>query len=297
MSEFDVQDTPPEGAPEWMVTFADLMSLLLTFFVLLLSFSNMEIVKFRTMAGSVRNALGLKSEFDLSDVPMGNKLLPYEDPKEGEGDGADTQGLRDELEQMMRDEGLPEKASVRITSRGVALHIEGDILFDSGRTDLKATAEPILQRIAELVPRVGYRVDVQGHTDDVPIATAAFPSNWELSAARAARAVRYFVEKGVPAERFRAIGLAETRPIDSNDTTDGRAANRRVEFLFVNPPAPRRARGFLPALPAPSRTGGEATDAAASEFVGPPEPSTVTEPNMRRSAGSGTKLQTTVESR
>ncbi|MEX2299319.1 MAG: flagellar motor protein MotB [Bryobacterales bacterium] len=246
MSEFEVQDTPPEGAPEWMVTFADLMSLLLTFFILLLSFSNMEIVKFRTMAGSVRNALGLKSEFDLADIPMGNKLLPYEDPKEGEGNSGNTQGLREELEQMLQEAGMPEKASVRVTSRGVALYIEGDILFDSGSTAIRQEARPILDRLSELLPRVGYRVDVQGHTDAIPIATTAFPSNWELSASRAGRAVRYFVEKGVPSERFRAIGLAETRPVATNDTAEGRANNRRVEFLFVNPPPVQRAAGFIP---------------------------------------------------
>jgi chemotaxis protein MotB len=269
VSDFEVQDTPPEGAPEWMVTFADLMSLLLTFFVLLLSFSNMEIVKFRTMAGSVRNALGLKSEFDLSDVPMGNKLLPYEDPKEGEGDPGDAQGLRSELEEMLREAGLPEKASVRMTSRGVALHIEGDILFDSGRTHLKPEALPILDRLTELIPRVGYRVDVHGHTDNIPIATTAFPSNWELSAARAGRAVRYFVENGVPADRFRAIGLAETRPVEDNDTPDGRTANRRVEFLFVNPPATRPARSFLPNIGLPGPPASANGEAPRQETPGP----------------------------
>jgi chemotaxis protein MotB len=250
MSEFEVQDTPPEGAPDWIVTFADLMSLLLTFFVLLLSFSNMEIVKFRTMAGSVRNALGLKSEFDLADIPMGNKLLPYEDPKEGEGDSSNSQGLREELEAMLRDAGLPEKASVRMTSRGVALYIEGDILFDSGSAALRPEAWRILDSIGEMLPRVGYRVDVQGHSDAVPISTPAFPSNWELSASRAGRAVRYFVEKGVPADRFRAIGLAETRPVAPNDTAKGRANNRRVEFLFVNPAPVKPAAMYLKPRPA-----------------------------------------------
>lgn len=273
MSEFEVQDTPAEGAPDWIVTFADLMSLLLTFFVLLLSFSNMEIVKFRTMAGSVRNALGLKSEFDLSDVPMGSKLLPYEDPKEGEGNPA-SQGLREELEAMLREAGLPEKASVRTTSRGVALYIEGDILFDSGSAALRPEAWKILDQIAQMLPRVGYRVDVQGHSDAVPISTPAYPSNWELSAARAGRAVRYFVEKGVPSDRFRAIGLAETRPVESNDTAAGRAKNRRVEFLFVNPPPAQPVPMFLTQEeadnPAPEQPNAEEP---AAEPTGADEPS------------------------
>jgi chemotaxis protein MotB len=130
-------------------------------------------------------------------------------------------------------------------ARGGALYIEGDILFDSGSAALRPEAWRILDSIGEMLPRVGYRVDVQGHSDAVPISTPAFPSNWELSASRAGRAVRYFVEKGVPADRFRAIGLAETRPVAPNDTAKGRANNRRVEFLFVNPPPVKPAAMFL----------------------------------------------------
>jgi chemotaxis protein MotB len=226
-----------EGAPEWMVTFADLMSLLLTFFVLLLSFSNMEIIKFRTMAGSVRNALGLKSDFDLAEVPMGNKLLPFEDPKEGEGETGETGAnrLREDLQQMLRDQGLVGKASVEITPRGVSLQVYGDLLFDSGKADLSEAALPVLDRLGSYIQQINHFVDVQGHADPVPIATAIYPSNWELSAARAGRTVRYLVDRGIPAERLRAIGLADTVPVVSNETADGRAQNRRVEFLFITP--------------------------------------------------------------
>jgi len=243
------EDKPPAGAPDWMVTFADLMSLLLTFFVLLLSFSNLEITKFRTMAGSVRNALGMKSEFDLSDVPRGKSLLPYEDPREGDGvgDARQTDALRDELRRILRESDLPVRGTVQVMSQGVALQLEGDLLFDSGQAALNPPSFPILDDLAALIATVDYHVDVMGHTDSVPIATAVFPSNWELSGARAGRAVRYLVEKGAPPARLRAIGRADTYPVAPNDTAEGRALNRRVEFMFqtavaeedaANKPAP-----------------------------------------------------------
>jgi chemotaxis protein MotB len=217
-----------------MVTFADLMSLLLTFFVLLLSFSNMEIIKFRTMAGSVRNALGLKSEFDLADVPRGSSILPYHNPREGDGQGEirEADSLRDELRRIVRSSGVPVRGTIQVLPQSVALQLEGDLLFDSGSAELKAESFPILSELAELIRRVEYRVDVLGHTDSLPIATAVFPSNWELSGARAGRAVRYLAEQSVPAKRLRAIGHADTHPVAANDTEASRSLNRRVEFIF-----------------------------------------------------------------
>ncbi len=228
------ESPPPQGAPEWMVTFADLMSLLLTFFVLLLSFSNMEIIKFRTMAGSVRNALGLKSEFDLADVPRGSSILPYENPREGTGQGEvkETDSLRNELKRIVRSSGVPVRGTIQVLPESVALQLEGDLLFDSGRAELKRESFPILDELAELIRRLDHHVDVLGHTDSLPIATAVFPSNWELSGARAGRAVRYLVENGVPAGRLRAIGHADTVPVASNDREENRSLNRRVEFVF-----------------------------------------------------------------
>lgn len=238
---------PPEeaksgGAPDWMVTFADLMSLLLTFFVLLLSFSNMEIVKFRTMAGSVKNALGLKSEFEISDTPTGEKLLPFKSPKEGDGKAEPTDRITTEetvekmvaeLREVLEQSNLAENGTVKVTDKGVVLELNGDLLFDSGKADIKPAAYPVLDGLVDFIAGVPGIVDVEGHTDDVPISTVAYPSNWELSAARAGRAVRYMTEKGVPPMRLRAIGHADSVPISNERTTEGRSRNRRVEFLFA----------------------------------------------------------------
>ena len=224
------------GAPEWMVTFADLMSLLLTFFVLLLSFSNTEIIKFRVMAGSVRNALGMKSDFALSDIPTGEKLLPYEDPKQGEGKAAEREKTAEELREMLEKLGLGKHGEARVTKRGVVLQLSGDLLFESGAAQINKKALPILDGLAAHIVESGRLVDILGHTDNVPIATQVYPSNWELSAARAGQAVRYLAGQGVPPVRMRAIGQAHSIPIAGNDTAKGRAANRRVEFVLVDHP-------------------------------------------------------------
>ena len=121
----------------------------------------------------------------------------------------------------------------KITKHGVILQLKGDLLFESGQATIKPKALPVLEGLARYISKTSRDVDVLGHTDNRPIGTAVFPSNWELSAARAGRAVRYLAEKGVPAQRLRAIGHADSVPVASNTTQVGRAANRRVEFVFV----------------------------------------------------------------
>ena len=251
-------EEPKAGAPEWMVTFADLMSLLLCFFVLLLSFSNTEVVKFRVMAGSVRNALGLKSEFALSDIPMGKKLLPHKDPKDGEGEAAQVEKAIEELREVLKSSGLEQHGEAKVTKRGVLLQLSGDLLFESGGAEINKKALPILDQLAIHIVESGRSVDIVGHTDNVPIATHVYPSNWELSAARAGQAVRHLAEKGVPPVHMRAIGQAHSIPIADNDTAKGRSANRRVEFVFVEHPeqVDRRDLGELVGTPE-IQTGGQ----------------------------------------
>ena len=128
---------------------------------------------------------------------------------------------------------MEKNGSAKITKQGVMLQLKGDLLFESGQATIKPKALPILEGLARYISNTSRNVDVLGHTDNRPIATAVFPTNWELSAARAGRAVRYLAEKGVPAQRLRAIGHADTVPVTSNTTQVGRAANRRVEFVFV----------------------------------------------------------------
>lgn len=254
-------DDAPMGAPAWMVTFADLMSLLLTFFVLLLSFSNMEVVKFQAMVGSVRNAFGMKSPFELSDIPTGTDLLPHQNPLTGTGEDGDAppddpapEEVRQKLQEVLEEAGLQDKGVAVVTDTGVVLQLSGDVLFDSGQAVVKPAADALLEELAQYTLSVEYTLDIVGYTDNVPIATAVYPSNWELSAARAGQAVRYMTEKGVDPNRLRAIGRADTNPLQSNDSAEGRAQNRRVEFVYTRLSDSPAEENLLEA-PAPAASG------------------------------------------
>ena len=227
----DDDDAPP-GAPEWIVTFADLMSLLLTFFVLLLSFSSTQMAKFEAVAGSLKNALGMRSELDLSDQAERRELIERLENQRSEQDPATAPDLEQELSKLLTELGGHGRGIAALTGEGIVLNISGDLMFASGEATLSPDAIQVLDRISNYVLQSDRPLDVVGHTDNVPISTPLFPSNWELSAARAGSAVRYLVDRGVDAQRMRAIGRASTRPVDSNSSAEGRSLNRRVEFIF-----------------------------------------------------------------
>jgi chemotaxis protein MotB len=222
----------PGGAPDWMVTFADLMSLLLTFFVLMLSFSSTEVIKFREAMGSVQDALGMKSANDASAVPVGDTPIDQSVAEIG-GAGLSPSELEEQLKEVLKQFGLEAQGEAKQTVYGVVLQLEGDLMFHSGESQLTPETFALLNGLSNYINEIDRNIDIVGHTDNIPISTSVYPSNWELSAARAGQAVRYLVEHGVPPDRLRAIGRAETVPIDTNETAEGRARNRRVEFVFT----------------------------------------------------------------
>ena len=269
----DDHDEAPAGAPEWMVTFADLMSLLLTFFVLLLSFSTTEVIKFREAMGSIREALGLRSPDDPSKIPTGETPLTDEIAEIG-SPALPLSKVEKQLQGVLETFGLQDQGEIQRTAYGVILRLEGDLMFDSGKAELSPDTFELLEGLAQYIGGIAGRIDVVGHTDDVPISTPVYPSNWELSAARAGQVVRFLVEHGVEAERLRAIGRADTVPIADNSTPEGRARNRRVEFLFV-PGGPDRAPQVsieelsAAAPPADSQTGSATPEPPSAEPEAP----------------------------
>jgi len=232
------------GTPAWVVTFADLMSLLMCFFVLLLSFSEMDAQKFKEMAGEMANAFGVQREVEASDTPMGASPI-FTNPKSGTGSDAQTPRPIDEasVDQLtaataaaLREALGPEIDSGGLQleegARQITLRVEEDASFPSGSADVTPAFEDLLMRMAQVLARVPGNLTIEGHTDDVPIQTVRFQSNWDLSAARAASVANALLRHApIAPRRISVQGHAETDPREPNDGPEQRARNRRVEII------------------------------------------------------------------
>ncbi len=211
-----------KGAPAWMVTYGDLMSLLLTFFVLIASFSSIELAKFKQAIGSFLGALGVL-ESDRGRITYSETLVSYQT------------SLNHSLEWLswyIHLEGLEDMVSVYKSKEGIRIRIGNPLLFDIGRAEVKPGAKKLLREIAFMLADLPCEVVVEGHTDDLPIHTDKFPSNWELSAIRAVNVVKVLMEYGISPDRLAAVGYGEYRPLKANDSEEHRAMNRRAEILI-----------------------------------------------------------------
>ena len=234
---------PPQepGVAGWVVTYGDMMSLLLTFFILLLSFSSIQESKFKMAMESLQSALGMFN--NTQDVIDFEKVVV---PRE-EG-GATEEMLYEfrQLEQYLLEEGLDGQVEVSLTNEGIQIKIEDEFLFSSGRAELQNSAGAVLDKISGFLDGKPNAIEVSGHTDSLPIHTARFPSNWELSAARAIAVARRMQDTGIHPSRMRASGFGEYRPIADNGTPDGRAKNRRVEIFMTFDERANNGTGDVP---------------------------------------------------
>jgi chemotaxis protein MotB len=228
-----------------MATMADMFSLLLTFFVLLLSFANMDVVKFRMMLGSVQDAFGVQTEHPgdiparaTSPVEFSNReSTPYlqiiDLPSRKENESPDK-AMVTEIEDAISRLDLGRLVEVLGTERGVVVQVKDQLLFDAGSSTLRANALVFLDEIARLTQIFPHDLAVDGHTDASAVGSGSFASNWELGAARSISALRYLVEAGgLDPTTLSAASYGDTRPLVPNDTAEGRAKNRRVEFVFL----------------------------------------------------------------
>jgi len=223
-------ECPPPGAPGWMNTFADMTTLLLTFFILLLSFATIEQVKFNMAMSSLKGALGVLTSTMGTQIPLSRM------PMVSIGTGRTEQSMEQQFQQLQEMISKLESADdLKSNQTRDFLHftISENFLFDSGQAVVKASADSILTAIARILLTVPFDIRVEGHTDNIPIHSARFPSNWELSYARALAVSQKFTESGIPESRFQVIGYGEHRPLVDNSTGQGRSMNRRVE-VFVS---------------------------------------------------------------
>ncbi len=229
------------GLPAWMATFSDMMTLLLTFFVLLLSMSSLDQQRIKEALGSLKGSLGVLHGGTKTEVNV-RELLPSLEMVE-----VSPRQLVDKDYERIRLELYRKKIENKIqadrTEMGILLHIDSSVLFGPGQGALGGEAQDVLKGVADILRETRWQVRVEGHTDNVPIHTKRFPSNWELSTARAVNTLRFFVEKeSMEAARFSAVGYGETQPIASNEDADGRARNRRVTVVLLEPPGVKKER-------------------------------------------------------
>ena len=221
-----------EGAPAWVVTFGDLMSLLLCFFVLLLSFSEMDRNKYRIVSGSMKNAFGIQRKKPVFESPKGQRMISKE------FDQAivliKIQDLIDPLIQDMEEEFEEFKGSIdiEVEEDEVTIRMMGEATFDTGKAKLRKEFVPLLLKIGEVLSKTKGEIIIAGHTDNVPLIGGQFKSNLGLSMARAGSVAEYLLKStSIDPKRLSTMGFGEYRPIESNDTDEGRQKNRRVEII------------------------------------------------------------------
>lgn len=211
----------------WMDTYADTITLLLTFFILLYSISAVDSEKLKELSEALKNSLtgkqSVKQLENLDDikVDIDKESNKYED-------------LAKKLNEIIDKNSLTEVIKIREEDRGIVLQVDESILFDPGKAEIKESSIDILNTISKIIEETDNDIVAEGHTDNVPINTAKYKSNWELSTARAMNIVKYFIEnKNINPVRLSVKGYGEYNPIAPNDTPENRSKNRRVDILVV----------------------------------------------------------------
>lgn len=212
-----------EGAPnDWLNTYADLMSLLLTFFVLLFSMSSVNANKFQTFIQSIGGGMGVKQ---ISNLDLGSNQQSSNDQ---------LRKIYNNLNKYISENQLKGSVKLVLNERGLIIRFVDGVLFDTGKADLKPESIIILDKISSVLKSCDYPIKVEGHTDDVPIYNSKYPSNWELSTDRAVTVLKHLVNKhGISPERLSAEGFGEYRPIVPNTSDSNRAKNRRVDIVIL----------------------------------------------------------------
>lgn len=225
-------DEVPRTQP-WLNSYADLVTLLWTFFILLFSFSVINAKKFEAGIGSIQGAFGVVSS-GSSIIEDGSPASPELSLIARELAQMEMQGMK--FQEELENAGLADKVSIEMDPRGLIFRFPDSILFDLGSADIRSEALPVLTKVGQLIATVEYDIRIEGHTDNWPISTVRFPSNWELSTGRAASVVRFFIENlGFSPKQLEAAGYGQERPIASNETAEGRQKNRRVDVLLLRP--------------------------------------------------------------
>jgi len=229
---------PMAGAPLWMVTFSDMMTLLLTFFVLLLSMATLDQVKFTQAAGSLSDAFGVGILASSTRTEIAPPQVVSNVPIDDDFNARVYRRMRTQLRELKLDRKIE-----LVKDRGaVVLRVDEAILFGSGQTTLNPDADPVLRKVAELVRPLPLNVKIEGHTDDI----GDDMINWDLSVARAVSVLRFLAgNQLLPLTRISATGYGSHRPLFPNLSDRERALNRRVEFVLESQGGPQQELPYL----------------------------------------------------
>ena len=224
----------------WLTTFNDLVTLLMVFFVLLFTMSTIDTKKMEDFQYALQSGLGILEEGNMASVSVKatkaiddmSHLMTQAEGEKSEKWGDTPDGKLAEQIRQLAKSNL--SIQVKHTRQGTRLSFENQVLFDFGKATINPGGFSFLNTIAKAINKVPHSVRVEGHTDNVPIQTRRFPSNWELSVGRAVNVVKYFAEvSNIKPQRLSAVGYGESRPVVANDTPLNRAKNRRVEILLI----------------------------------------------------------------
>jgi chemotaxis protein MotB len=225
------QEAEKENNERWLVTYSDLITLLLIFFIVLYSMSKINEQKFVELSQSMAVVFGNVGRSGVLDG--GRSVIPMDHATFRQRQNITN--TKEQIKRMIANMGLEGKITVRDEARGLVISVRDTVFFKPGSADLGARAQEIITTVASLLSNLPNSIRVEGHTDNIPIHTFRFYSNWELSTARATNVLHYLVQKkNISADRLSAAGYGEFKPIAENTTESGRASNRRVDIVVLD---------------------------------------------------------------
>lgn len=249
-----VEEETVEGAPMWYLSFADMMTNMFVFFALLVAIGTVEQEKFKKVAESLRSAFGTEEKgeggtFRQLDLIHGQTKIDQTSIHAVDEIGAlvnkEVNNILTDVKQFVSSHKLASKISAHSDERGAVITISDVVLFPQGEARITPEGIKIIKQIFEMLKDFDYEVKIEGHTDNSPIKTERFPSNWELSASRASDVARMLVESGFPPNKLAVEGFAQYRPKVPNDTDEHRAMNRRIEVVFQQSSIRKHMVSFL----------------------------------------------------
>lgn len=220
------EDEHEDDPKAWLVTYADMVTLLLAFFVVLNSYSKTDEEKFKMAVSSIQTTITSDAAQQLGFVDTEINIYKTKEQKE-------AHAIYKKLEELIETQNLAQQLEANLDETRIIIRLKDSLVFTSGSAKLNPLATPIFDEIIILLSGYpDYDINIKGHTDNVPINTPQFPSNWELSAIRATTVLRYFIDNAIDPMRLTATGYGDIIPIEENNSAHNRAINRRVEFVL-----------------------------------------------------------------